>query len=77
MQSISEDPELLQAFLVESEELLQGLDHDLVKLESTPADQELLNQAFRALHTIRGPPAFCGSSPLCASDIAPKMCSAA
>jgi two-component system, chemotaxis family, sensor kinase CheA len=64
MQPITEDPELLQAFLVESQELLQGLDHDLVKLESVPADQELLNQAFRALHTIKGTAGFLGLEPI-------------
>ena len=64
MPPIHEDPELLQAFLVESQELLQGLDHDLVKLESTPADQELLNQAFRALHTIKGTASFLKLEPI-------------
>jgi two-component system chemotaxis sensor kinase CheA len=64
MQPIHEDPELLQAFLVESQELLQGLDHDLVRLESTPADQELLNQAFRALHTIKGTASFLKLEPI-------------
>ncbi len=64
MQPISEDPELLRAFLVESHELLQGLDHDLVKLESTPTDQELLNQAFRALHTIKGTASFLKLEPI-------------
>jgi two-component system chemotaxis sensor kinase CheA len=49
---------------VESEELLQGLDHDLVKLESIPADQELLNQAFRALHTIKGTAGFLRLEPI-------------
>jgi len=74
MQPISEDPELLQAFLVESHELLQGLDHDLVKLESTPTDQELLNQAFRALHTIKGTASLLKLEPIvrvghCAEDV--------
>ena len=64
MQPIFEDPELLQAFLVESQELLQQLDHDLLKLESTPTDQEVLNQAFRALHTIKGTASFLRLEPI-------------
>jgi two-component system chemotaxis sensor kinase CheA len=64
MLPIAEDPELLQAFLVESGELLQGLDHDLVKLEACPTDQQLLNQAFRALHSIKGTAGFLALEPI-------------
>src|SRR5436305_9547895 len=64
MPPIAEDPELLQAFLVESGELLQGLDHDLVKLEACPSDEQLLNQAFRALHTIKGTAGFLALEPI-------------
>lgn len=52
------DPEILQDFLTESGELLEQLEVDLVSLESTPADPELLNQIFRALHTIKGSASF-------------------
>lgn len=52
------DPEILQDFLTESGELLEQLEVDLVELESTPADPELLNQIFRALHTIKGSASF-------------------
>jgi two-component system chemotaxis sensor kinase CheA len=52
------DPELLQDFLTESTELLEQLDQDLVLLESTPTDLELLNRVFRALHTIKGSASF-------------------
>ena len=48
------DPEIMQDFLTESGELLEHLESDLVDLEATPQDQELLNQVFRALHTIKG-----------------------
>jgi two-component system chemotaxis sensor kinase CheA len=64
MPPIAEDPELLQAFVVESGELLQGLDHDLVKLEACPTDEQLLNQAFRALHTIKGTAGFLALEPI-------------
>ncbi len=52
------DPEILQDFITESGELLEQLEGDLVVLESTPQDPELLNQIFRALHTIKGSASF-------------------
>jgi two-component system chemotaxis sensor kinase CheA len=52
------DPEILQDFLTESGELLEQLEGDLVSLESSPTDPELLNQIFRALHTIKGSASF-------------------
>ena len=51
-------PEILQDFLTESGELLEQLEGDLVGLESTPEDLDLLNQIFRALHTIKGSASF-------------------
>ena len=59
-----EDPALLQAFLVESQELLQGMDQDLAELEKTPDTEELLNRIFRALHTIKGTAGFLGLHPI-------------
>lgn len=58
MAGMTFDPELMQDFLTESGELLDQLDHDLVTLESTPTDLELLNRIFRALHTIKGSASF-------------------
>jgi len=55
-----QDPALIQEFLVESEELLQRMDQDMVALEANPADAELLNRIFRALHTIKGTSGFLG-----------------
>jgi two-component system chemotaxis sensor kinase CheA len=52
------EPELLQDFLTEAGELLEQLDQDLVLLESTPQDLELVNRIFRALHTIKGSASF-------------------
>ena len=52
------DPEILQDFITESGELLEQLESDLVDLEATPQDPELLNQVFRALHTIKGSASF-------------------
>ncbi|HUK23308.1 MAG TPA: chemotaxis protein CheA [Terriglobales bacterium] len=61
---LSQDPTLVQEFLVESEELLQRMDQDMVTLESTPNDTELLNRIFRALHTIKGTSGFLGYEPV-------------
>lgn len=52
------DQEIVQDFLTESGELLGLLEGDLVVLESTPRDPELLNKVFRALHTIKGTASF-------------------
>ena len=60
----AQDDSLVQDFLVESEELLQGMDQDMVTLESTPNDADLLNRIFRALHTIKGTSGFLGYEPV-------------
>ncbi|MBC7835161.1 MAG: Hpt domain-containing protein [Phycisphaerales bacterium] len=52
------DPSIVQDFFTESGELLERLDHDLVTLEQSPSDPELLSQVFRALHTIKGSASF-------------------
>jgi len=64
MQEFSQDPALVQAFLVESTEFLQSMDQDLVLLERTPENEELLNRIFRALHTIKGTAGFFGFHPI-------------
>jgi two-component system chemotaxis sensor kinase CheA len=61
---LADDPSLVQEFLVESEELLQRMDQDMVALESVPEDAELLNRIFRALHTIKGTSGFLGFEPV-------------
>ncbi len=60
----AQDPTLVQEFLVESEELLQRMDQDMVALEAAPKDAELLNRIFRALHTIKGTSGFLGFEPI-------------
>jgi len=61
---LSKDPALLQDFIVESEELLQGMDQDMVALESTPDDKDLLHRIFRALHTMKGTAGFLALDPI-------------
>jgi two-component system chemotaxis sensor kinase CheA len=56
----AQDPEMVREFLLESEELLQKMDQDMVALETSPSDGELLNRVFRAMHTIKGTAGFLG-----------------
>ena len=50
--------ELLEDFLVESFELIEQIDHDLVELETNPEDLDLLNRIFRVAHTVKGSSSF-------------------
>jgi len=52
--------EIFESFIVETNEILEKLDTDLVQLEKTPTDNELLNSVFRAFHTIKGTSGFLG-----------------
>lgn len=52
--------ELTKDFLVESNENLDRLDNELVKLETDPSSQELLSSVFRTIHTIKGSCGFLG-----------------
>ncbi|HKK21157.1 MAG TPA: chemotaxis protein CheA [candidate division Zixibacteria bacterium] len=57
---LDEMQEIVDDFLVESDELVNSLDTNLVKLESSPGDLNLLNEIFRAAHTIKGTSSFLG-----------------
>jgi len=52
--------EILQDFMVEADELMEGLNEQLVQLETQPEDNELLNAIFRGFHTIKGGAGFLG-----------------
>jgi two-component system chemotaxis sensor kinase CheA len=56
----SEDQELLDGFLAETTELLEKLDDDLITLEKSSDDTELMNRIFRSIHTIKGASSFLG-----------------
>lgn len=56
--SIDAEDEILQDFLVEAGEILELLGEQLVELEQTPEDEELLNAVFRGFHTIKGGAGF-------------------
>ncbi|CUU06394.1 two-component system, chemotaxis family, sensor kinase CheA [Candidatus Thermokryptus mobilis] len=52
--------EIVESFIVETKELLDKLDNDLIELEKRQNDVELLNAIFRYVHTIKGTSSFIG-----------------
>lgn len=58
--SFDDMQDLVNDFIVESEELIEKLDQDLVELEHRKNDLELLNGIFRCAHTIKGSSSFLG-----------------
>ncbi|OYT88411.1 MAG: chemotaxis protein CheA [Burkholderiales bacterium PBB6] len=46
--------ELLEQFLSEAREALQGIADMLMQLERAPADEDLMTQLFRLVHTLKG-----------------------
>jgi len=56
--AFTEDEEILQDYLVEAGEILEKLNEQLVELENSPDDNELLNAVFRGFHTIKGGASF-------------------
>lgn len=56
--------EIIEEFLIESNESLAQLDLDFVALEERPDDQDLLSSIFRAIHTIKGVSGFLGFATL-------------
>ena len=52
--------EILQDFLQEATEMLEGLDNYFVQLENSPEDRTLLNEIFRTAHSIKGSAGFIG-----------------
>ncbi|MCJ8146275.1 Hpt domain-containing protein [Acinetobacter sp. A3.8] len=48
------DPDLLDIFLEESEELIIGMDQDFSTWENNPQNTTVLNNLFRYLHTLKG-----------------------
>lgn len=55
-----QDAELLEIFLEESHEQLDGIEADLLAIEAAGADidEELVNKTFRAVHSVKGGAGF-------------------
>ena len=60
----SELQDMLQDFLTEAGELLDGVDVKLIELEHRKDDAGLLNEIFRGFHTIKGGAGFLEAQPL-------------
>ncbi|HEY0915457.1 MAG TPA: Hpt domain-containing protein, partial [Solimonas sp.] len=60
------DDDIKRDFLQEAGELVQRLSEQLIDLEKTPDDPELLNAVFRAFHTVKGGAGFLELHPLVA-----------
>ena len=56
--SFDADEEILQDFLVEAGEILELLSEQLIELENSPSDTDLLNAIFRGFHTVKGGAGF-------------------
>ena len=54
------DEDMIDPFLEECQERLEGLAQRLVELERSPDDAELVRAVFRDLHTLKGSSAFVG-----------------
>ncbi|MDH4188345.1 MAG: Hpt domain-containing protein, partial [Nitrospira sp.] len=52
--------EILNDFLTESNEMIDVLDQKFVELESHPDNTDLLNEIFRAMHSMKGSAGFLG-----------------
>jgi len=62
--AIDLNDEILQDFLVEAGEILDLLSEQLVDLERSPEDLDLLNAVFRGFHTVKGGAGFLGLNAL-------------
>ena len=50
--------EIVESFIIETQEIFEQLDNDLLDLEQTPNDKELVDKIFRAVHTVKGTSGF-------------------
>jgi two-component system chemotaxis sensor kinase CheA len=62
--AIDLDDEILQDFLVEAGEILELLNEQLIGLEQSPTDKDLLNAVFRGFHTVKGGAGFLAIDPM-------------
>ncbi len=58
------DDSIRDDFLAEAGELVENLSGELVELERSPDDRQLLDSIFRAFHTIKGGAGFLNVTPL-------------
>ena len=61
---LDEMQSIIDEFMVETNEIVNALDSNLVKLEKEPANLDLLNEIFRGAHTMKGTSGFLGFNEL-------------
>src|SRR5258708_17722507 len=61
---MNEMEEIIKEFVVESNDNLDRLDHELIELEKNPSARETLASIFRTFHSIKGATGFLGFSKL-------------
>ncbi len=59
-----DDQDVIREFVIESNENLARLDQEMVELEKSPQDPQLLAGIFRTIHTIKGTCGFLGFASL-------------
>lgn len=50
--------EIVDSFVVETKEIFEKLDNEILLIEKSPEDKELVNSIFRAVHTVKGTSGF-------------------
>ena len=50
--------EIVESFIIESKEIFEKLDNEILEIEKRPEDKELINSIFRAVHTVKGTSGF-------------------
>ncbi len=50
--------EIVDSFIVETNEIFEKLDNEILQIEKKPKDKELINSIFRAVHTVKGTSGF-------------------
>lgn len=58
------DPQLIEEFITECREYIEGAENALLSLEVQPEDVEAVNNVFRTFHTIKGTAGFLGLTQL-------------
>lgn len=50
----SSDPDMIKDFISNADELMEKLDEQILALEQNPSEKEIINEIFRAAHTLKG-----------------------
>ncbi len=50
--------EIVDSFILETNEIFEKLDNEILEIEKRPEDKELINSIFRAVHTVKGTSGF-------------------